>query len=178
MAFPHKYLYAEDNPVNNTDPSGNQIDGEIELAEYFSGLDSCHVALPKEGSTLNLQAMSLIAQDAQNNVGSMAWSSDATYGKYGSNVDKCNIFVAAMVKQAGASIPNTSGSTFLTQIFPLNPPSPDQLADKKFSILYWQVISNPIPGAIESSGAHCGIVSPSGTSSISVFRGGIGDRYE
>jgi hypothetical protein len=36
----HKYLYAEDCPINNTDLSGNQIDGEIQVCDYFAGSES------------------------------------------------------------------------------------------------------------------------------------------
>ena len=36
----HKYLYGADDPVNATDPSGNQIAGEIELCNSFSGVDN------------------------------------------------------------------------------------------------------------------------------------------
>jgi uncharacterized protein RhaS with RHS repeats len=175
------YGYVGNNPINAIDPLGlyNPITGPNGAVGPGSGLANPGFFLPLSftggngnGVLLNTAVMDQIAQDAMNQVGSMAWSDQATYGKYGPGGDKCNIFVASMAGQAGANVPDTSGSWWLTQMFPNNPPTSSQWYDVNFDIPGWTVIQYPAPGSVASLGGHVGIIGPDGGSSISVFYGG------
>jgi len=115
---------------------------------------------------LNTNAMLKIAQVAQSYTGSLAWATRAVYGKYGSTVNKCTVFLNSVLIEEGAYSPRNADSCWL------NPAKAYEWRNPSNSLWDWVVIPSPVPGAVGSDGGHVTIVSPSGTSVISVINGG------
>jgi hypothetical protein len=184
----HKFLYAEDNPVNLDDPSGNDAESggvsvsvpSINYAAIGGDLatigasETTETGLGAYSPSLNTAAMNLIVDTAMEDLGSWDWATTRKFGKYPAKMDKCNIFWATEAKRSLAIVPNTSNTRFNRVIggnWPINPPTPLQLADVNFPIQFWPVIPSPVPGAVISMGDHVGIVAADSASSISVFHG-------
>jgi hypothetical protein len=169
-------LFVCDNPVNMVDPSGHDDIGDIDLGDVLDtfsigGLGAQIETLARSTAlTLNTSVMNSIVKNAMSDIGSWKWSTAGTFGKYGPNVDKCNLFWAYEAKRSGAYVPNTSGTRFYG-LFDNNPPTALQLGDPMFIIYDWPVIKSPVPGAVVAGGDHVGIVASDDVSSISVFHG-------
>ena len=117
-----------------------------------------------------------IAELALSQVGSQAWSDKAINGNYGTDTNKCNLFVSDMLTQAGAS-PGQPHWTVSTRGFPdvlhFYPPLAGEWADPDYKIPGWRVLGQdetPAAGdvvaqrlAYSDASGHVMIVGPDNT---------------
>jgi len=102
---------------------------------------------------------------AESHLGSQAWDINRPNFPYGPGSNKCNLFVADVLNEAGVPVPNINGS-FLGS--PIYPPLAAQWADPSVDIPGWVVLdpaTPPMPGDVvaekinyRDASGHVGIV--------------------
>ena len=106
-----------------------------------------------------------VVQAAEKQEGSKDWDINAKRSPYPAGANKCNLFVAEMLAEAGIPVPNESGSIFG---IPRYPPLAAQWADPSVEIPGWIVLppgTQPQPGDVvaekinySDASGHVGIV--------------------
>ena len=116
-------------------------------------------------------AINNIIPTAKKYVGSATWAYSANKPPYGTNTNKCNLFVYDALNQAGASVQMKKRDRgfwkgLITKRYVKHPPLAGQWANPSVSIPGWKVVTTPQVGdvaaeAIQYSNAtgHVGIVS-------------------
>jgi RHS repeat-associated protein len=98
----HKYLYDEGNPVDNLDPTGNEIDevmGSFAVAATINAMPTLQMN-SIVGSAQNVPDIhQLIADKAHSYLGSTRWRE-----WLGSPLN-CNLYVSDVLREVGASVP-------------------------------------------------------------------------
>ena len=171
----HKYFYAEVNPVDNRDPSGNEIDevvGAFSVAAAVNTMPTLQaqtIGTSAAGTNPDPDIRKAIAQAAQSKVGSLGWLDTP-------HANKCNAFVFDMLTAAGHAPPKMGGTIGYLLGYKLGissllryAPLAGQWADTTIAIPNWPVLpggpSQAQPGDIiaeqinyaDASG-HVGIV--------------------
>lgn len=110
-----------------------------------------------------------IVVHARDQIGSGAWNRDAFNFPLPSGAYKCNLFVADILAESGASPGNAPGR--------FTPYSAAEWADPKVTIPKWIVTSEPQVGDVISSGRHVGIVTGVGLTTSATANGVVENDY-